>query len=103
MSDTAIKEAMEYEKQFAMNNKLKSAYWEHERTMRDIASALYSREKMGQERGEKIGQERGDKTGRQALSTLLQRLLQEGRKEDVDRVLRDNEYQEKLLKEYHLK
>ncbi|WP_287046133.1 hypothetical protein [Megasphaera sp.] len=103
MSDTAIKEAMEYEKQFAMNNKLKSAYWEHERTMRDIASALYSREKMGQERGEKIGQERGDKTGRQALSTLLQKLLQEGRKEDVDRVLRDNEYQEKLLKEYHLK
>lgn len=103
MSDTAIKEAMEYEKQFAMNNKLKSAYWEHERTMRDIASALYSREKMGQERGEKIGQERGDKTGRQAFSTLLQKLLQEGRKEDVDRVLRDNEYQEKLLKEYHLK
>ncbi|WP_415943347.1 hypothetical protein [Megasphaera elsdenii] len=49
MSDTAIKEAMDYEKQFATNNKLKSAYWEHERTMRDIASALYSREKAGQE------------------------------------------------------
>ena len=74
-----------------------------ERTMRDIASALYSREKAGQERGEKIGQERGDKTGRQALSILLQKLLEEGRKEEVDRVLRDNEYQEKLLREYHLK
>ena len=70
-----------------------------ERTMRDIASALYSCEKAGQERGEKIG----DKTGRQALSTLLQKLLEEGRKEEVDRVLRDNEYQEKLLREYHLK
>lgn len=107
MSDTAIKAAMDYEKQFATNNKLKSAYWEHERTMRDIASALYSREKAGQERGEKIGQERGekigDKTGRQALSTLLQKLLEEGRKEEFDRVLRDNEYQEKLLREYHLK
>lgn len=103
MSDTAIKEAMDYEKQFATNNKLKSAYWEHERTMRDIASALYSREKAGQERGEKIGQERGDKTGRQALSILLQKLLEEGRKEEFDRVLRDNEYQEKLLREYHLK
>lgn len=107
MSDTAIKEAMDYEKQFATNNKLKSAYWEHERTMRDIASALYSREKAGQERGEKIVQERGekigDKTGRQALSTLLQKLLEEGRKEEFDRVLRDNEYQEKLLREYHLK
>ena len=123
MSDTAIREAMDYEKQFATNNKLKSAYWEHERTMRDIASALYSREKAGQERGEKIGQERGekigqergerigqergekigDKTGRQALSTLLQKLLEEGQKEEFDRVLRDNEYQEKLLREYHLK
>ena len=107
MSDTAIREAMDYEKQFATNNELKSAYWEHERTMRDIASALYSREKAGQERGERIGQERGekigDKTGRQALSTLIQKLLQEGRKEDVDRVLQDNEYQEKLLREYHLK
>ncbi|NME29360.1 hypothetical protein HF872_12165 [Megasphaera hexanoica] len=75
--------------------------------MRDIVSALYSREKAGQERGERIGQERGekigDKTGRQALSTLIQKLLQEGRKEDVDRVLQDNEYQEKLLLEYHLK
>lgn len=70
-----------------------------ERTMRDIASAFYSREKAGQECGEKIG----DKTGRQALSTLLQKLLEEGRKEEFDRVLRDNEYQEKLLKEYHLK
>ena len=74
-----------------------------ERTMRDIASALYSREKAGQERGDKIGQERGEKTGRQALSILLQKLLEEGRKEEFDRVLRDNEYQEKLLREYHLK
>ena len=107
MSDTAIREAMDYEKQFATNNELKSAYWEHERTMQDIASALYSREKAGQERGERIGQERGekigDKTGRQALSALLQKLLQEGRKEDINRVLQDNEYQEKLLREYHLK
>lgn len=44
--------------------------------MRDIASALYSREKIGQERGEKVG----DKAGRQALSALLQKLLQEGKK-----------------------
>lgn len=75
--------------------------------MRDIALALYSREKAGQERGEKIGQERGekigDKAGRQALSALLQKLLQEGRTEDINRVLQDNEYQEKLLQEYHLK
>ena len=90
MSDTAIREAMDYEKQFTTNNELKSAYWEHGRTMRDIASALYSRKKIGQERGKKIG----DKAGRQALSALLQKLLQEGRTEDINRVLQDNEYQE---------
>ena len=33
----------------------------------------------------------------------IQKLLEEGRKEAFDRVLRDNEYQEKLLREYHLK
>lgn len=71
MSDTAIKEAMDYEKQFATNNKLKSAYWEHERTMRDIASALYSREKAGQERGEKIG----DKTGRQGTQYFASKAI----------------------------
>lgn len=43
------------------------------------------------------------KTGRKALSVLLQKLMQEGRKEDVDRVLQDDEYQEQLLREYHLK
>ena len=60
-------------------------------------------ELRGREIGEKIGQERGEKTGRKALSVLLQKLMQEGRKEDVDRVLQDDEYQEQLLREYHLK
>lgn len=32
--------------------------------------------------GEKIGQERGEKTGRKAFSVLLQKLIQEGRKEE---------------------
>lgn len=51
-------------------------------------------ELRGRKIGEKIGQERGEKTGRKALSVLLQKLMQEGRKEDVDRVLQDDEYQE---------
>ena len=60
-------------------------------------------ERRGELRGEKRGREIGEKTGRKALSVLLQKLMQEGRKEDFDRVLKDNEYQEKLLREYHLK
>lgn len=60
-------------------------------------------ELRGRKIGEKIGQERGEKTGRKALSVLLQKLMQEGRKEDVNRVLQDDEYQEQLLRKYHLK
>ncbi|WP_370837501.1 hypothetical protein [Megasphaera sp.] len=53
--------------------------------------------------GEKIGQERGEKNRKKALSVLLQKLIQEGRKEEVNRVLQNDEYQEQLLREYHLK
>ena len=60
-------------------------------------------EEVGEKRGELRGRKIGDKAGRKALGTLLQKLIQEGRKEDVDRVLRDDEYQEQLLREYHLK
>ncbi|WP_298590939.1 hypothetical protein [uncultured Megasphaera sp.] len=60
-------------------------------------------EKRGELRGELRGRKIGEKAGRKALGTLLQKLIQEGRKEDVDRVLRDDEYQEQLLREYHLK
>ena len=59
--------------------------------------------KLGEKRGELRGRKIGEKAGRKALGTLLQKLIQEGRKEDVDRVLRDDEYQEQLLREYHLK
>ena len=31
------------------------------------------------------------------------KLIQEGRKEEVNRVFQDDEYQEQLLREYHLK
>ena len=57
--------------------------------MRDIASALYSREKIGQERGEKVGDKAGEAGTQCPASKTVAR-----RKEDINRVLQDNEYQE---------
>lgn len=55
MSDTAIKDAMTYEGQFASNNTLKSQYWDYEKTMRDIASVRLSGETRGRQEGRKEG------------------------------------------------
>ena len=86
MSDTAIKDAMTYEGQFANNNTLKSQYWDYEKTMRDIASVRLS----------------GETRGRKILGILIQKLMQEGRMDDVEKALADDAYQEKLLHEYQL-
>ena len=94
MSDTAIKDAMTYEGQFANNNTLKSQYWDYEKTMRDIASVRLS--------GETRGRQEGRKEGRKILGILIQKLMQEGRMDEVEKALADDAYQEKLLHEYQL-
>ena len=94
MSDTAIKDAMTYEGQFASNNTLKSQYWDYEKTMRDIASVRLS--------GETRGRQEGRKEGRKILGILIQKLMQEGRMDEVEKALADDAYQEKLLHEYQL-
>lgn len=98
MSDTAIKDAMTYEGQFASNNTLKSQYWDYEKTMRDIASVRLS----GETRGRQEGRKEGQKEGRKILGILIQKLMQEGRMDEVEKALADDAYQEKLLHEYQL-
>ena len=95
MNNSIIKEAMKYEKEFSSNNKLKSEYWEHEKTVRDIASALDYKKKEGIEEGIQKGMQKGFQ--------LIKKLKEDGRESDIDRALNDLAYQEKLLKEYHLK
>ena len=94
MSDTAIKDALTYEEQFTNNNALKSQYWDYEKTMRDIESVRLS----GETRGRKEGRKEGMKT----LGILIQTLMQEGRMDEVEKVLADERYQEKMLHEYLL-
>lgn len=98
MSDTAIKDALTYENQFTNNNALKSQYWDYEKTMRDIASVKLSGETIGREKGRKEGR----KEGRKILGILIQKLMQEGRMDEIEKVLADEVYQEKLLHEYRL-
>ena len=51
---------------------------------------------------EKRGLEQGREEGEIRVSALIQKLLQEGRLEDIDKVTSDAEYREQLLKEYNL-
>lgn len=43
-----------------------------------------------------------EKRGKEQLSALIQKLLQEDRLEDIDKVTSDADYREQLLKEYDL-
>lgn len=95
MHNSIIKEAMDYEKKFSSSNKLKSDYWEYEKTVRDIASALDYKEKEGMKKGMEEGLQKGFE--------LIKKLKEDGRESEIDRALDDFAYQEKLMKEYHLK
>lgn len=99
MSDADIKEAMEYEKQFSTDYELNLDDWEDEKTRRDIASALHYREQKGIQKGIQMGIQMGIKLG----CELIKKLKEDGRESDIDRALDDFAYQEKLMKEYHLK
>lgn len=50
MNDTAIKDVLTYENQFANNSALKPQYLDYEKTMRDIASVKLSGETIGREK-----------------------------------------------------
>lgn len=90
MSDNAIKEAMQYEKKFESDNKLISAYWDYEKSLRDYNSDVLGNKQLG------------FNEGTDALSELIQILLKEKRLDEVDRVTKDKEYRKKMLEEYHL-
>ena len=55
-----------------------------------------------QEKGIKIGEKRGEKNGKKQLAQLFAKLFALGKTEDAEKVSKDPEYMEKLLKEYGL-
>ena len=59
-----------------------------------------AREKKGIKIGEKRGEKRGKKKGKKQMAQLVAKLFDLGKIEDVEKVSKDPEYREKLLKDY---
>ena len=68
-----------------------------------MCEVLDYREKRGEKRGIQRGMQRGIERERRALNKLNDRLLEDGRIEDLKRSTRDSDFQQKLLDEYGLK
>ncbi|MBO5537223.1 MAG: hypothetical protein J6B53_17790 [Clostridia bacterium] len=61
-----------------------------------------SMQEKGIKIGEKRGEKRGEKNGKKQLAQLFAKLFALGKTEDAEKVSKDPEYMEKLLKEYGL-
>ena len=55
---------------------------------------------LGRQEGEKIGEKRGEKKGEKKFSSLMAKLLSDGKMDDMKRVIEDEEYRERLYMEY---
>ena len=55
-----------------------------------------------EEKGIKIGEKRGEKKGKKQMAQLVAKLFDLGKIEDVEKVSKDPEYREQLLKDYGL-
>lgn len=56
----------------------------------------------GKREGMRIGEKKGKRVGQKQINLLNQKLLADGRNEELIRACSDMEFQEKLLKEYGL-
>ena len=59
-----------------------------------------SMQEKGIKIGEKRGEKRGEKKGKKQMAQLVAKLFDLGKIEDVEKVSKDPEYREKLLKDY---
>ncbi|MBO5537225.1 MAG: hypothetical protein J6B53_17800 [Clostridia bacterium] len=55
-----------------------------------------------EKKGIKIGEKRGEKKGKKQMAQLVAKLFDLGKIEDLEKVSKDPEYREKLLKDYGL-
>ena len=90
-------------------NVLKDYLKKREKEVFNIMIELFNQEhavqaygKSMQEKGIKIGEKRGEKNGKNQLAQLIAKLFDLGKIDDVEKVSKDPEYREQLLKEYGL-
>jgi hypothetical protein len=90
-------------------NVLKDYLKKREKEVFNIMIELFNQEHAVQaygnareKKGIKIGEKRGEKNGKNQLAQLIAKLFDLGKIDDVEKVSKDPEYREQLLKDYGL-
>ena len=73
--------------------------YDEERHLKDEREFGYQR---GHEAGHKAGLKEGIQTGESRVNTLFLKLIESGRKDEIEKAVTDKMYQEKLFKEFDL-
>ena len=104
--DNYINEAYEILQKLSADEQKRLEYEARQKAILDYNSQMSSsREegiRIGEELGEKRGEKRGIKKGENRLNDLNERLVRDGRIDDLKKAIVDEAYREKLYEEYHL-
>ena len=98
----AIREAAATIKKLNADERIKMQCEAREQLEHDMASAYRHGIDVGEERGMKLGEERGMELGENRANQLYRYLIEQKRMEDIVRATADEEYREKLYKEFNL-
>ena len=96
--DNYINEAYEVLQKLSADERKRLEYEARQKAILDYNSQMSS----SREEGIRIGEERGIKRGEDRLNDLNERLVRDGRIDDLKKAIVDKVYREKLYKEYHL-
>lgn len=96
--DQAIKTAEEKVKRILSNEEQMRCYEAIEDARRNMVSSM----RYNWEKGKEEGIEQGKTVGEKRLASLMKLLLEEKRMEELEQVVNDNVFREKLYKEYSL-
>ena len=68
----------------------------------DEEKHLKNEREFGYQRGHEAGMKEGLQTGESRVNALFLKLIESGRKDEIEKAVKDKSYQEKLFKEYNL-
>ena len=100
--DNYINEAYEVLQKLSADERKRLEYEARQKAILDYNSQMSSSREEGIRIGEERGEKRGEEKERKRLNTLYKRLLSEGHTKDLEKAIADEEYREKLYKEYQL-
>ena len=83
--------------------RFKKEYQKRERGRYDMCKAIDDMERHAEERGKKLGEAQGRRQGEAKMEKLMQRLFEEKRFEDAQKVLSNRAYRGRLYRKYDIK